>query len=320
MAGIFTEEASCELCGASAQEEQVATGWDFEYNTTHEEFRFVRCLRCGLIYLKDRPVPEAMPLIYPPHYYSYSEAERQHGLVGTLRSALEKNKIKVYLKLAGRERTSVFDIGCGDGRLLDIMRRACPETWEFSGIEISEKAAARAGGKGYRVIHGDFETQDLSGLGECFDFALMHQVIEHTRSPRNTLRKACSLLRPGGVISIETPDTRSWDRKLFGKRYWGGYHIPRHFYLFDKGSLCSLLRQEGFEIISCRALLSPVFWIHSLHNWLREKKAKERIISFFHYQNALLLSAAALIDALQITLSGTSSNMQILARKVGTAW
>jgi SAM-dependent methyltransferase len=195
------------------------------------------------------------------------------------------------------------------------MASACPATWEFAGIEVSEKAAARAREKGYGIMTGDFETAEVSGLGEPFDLALMHQVIEHTRSPRKAIQKARALLKNGGVISIETPDTESWDWMLFRKRYWGGYHTPRHFYLFSKGSLCRLLEEEGFEILSCKSLLSPVFWIHSLHNYLCERTTNNRIISFFHYRNPLLLSVATAIDVLQITFSERSSNMQVLARK-----
>jgi SAM-dependent methyltransferase len=250
MARMPTEEASCELCAGPVHYTTVAAGWDFEYNTTHEEFLLVRCARCGLIYLKERPAPEAMQVIYPPSYYSYSESEAQNDLAGALRSKMESGKIKVYLRLLGQGRRSVFDIGSGDGRLLDIMASVCPKTWEFSGIEISEKAAAKACAKGYGIIAGDFETADMSGLVESFDLALMHQVIEHTRSPRKAIQKARALLKKGGVISVETPDTDSWDWMLFGKRYWGGYHIPRHFYLFNKNSLCRLLEEEGFELMS----------------------------------------------------------------------
>jgi SAM-dependent methyltransferase len=296
---IPTEESQCELCASSGDGVPVAAGWDFEYNTTHEEFLFVRCARCGLIYLKERPAPEAMRVIYPPHYYSYVESKAQKSLVGAIRSKLERGKIRAYLGLLGEGKKSVLDIGCGDGRLLDIMASACPATWEFAGIEVSEKAAARAREKGYGIMTGDFETAEVSGLGEPFDLALMHQVIEHTRSPRKAIQKARALLKNGGVISIETPDTESWDWMLFRKRYWGGYHTPRHFYLFSKGSLCRLLEEEGFEILSCKSLLSPVFWIHSLHN----------------YRNPLLLSVATAIDVLQITFSERSSNMQVLARK-----
>ena len=59
----------------------------------------------------------------------------------------------------------------------------------------------------------------------------MNNLIEHVRNPVQELRKAGPLLKSGGVIFIETPNTDSWDFKFF-KRYWGG-SIPQdtHFYL-----------------------------------------------------------------------------------------
>ena len=60
---------------------------------------------------------------------------------------------------------------------------------------------------------------------------------------------------------IETPEIEGWDYHLFRKRYWGGYHIPRHFYLFNRATLTRLLREEGFEIVSVRSIPSPAFWV-----------------------------------------------------------
>ncbi|MFA6384974.1 MAG: methyltransferase domain-containing protein, partial [Candidatus Omnitrophota bacterium] len=138
-----------------------------------------------------------------------------------------------------------------------------------------------------------------------------------TRDPRGAIKKIHSLLRAHGVLSIETPDTDSWDFGLFKRRYWGGYHIPRHFYIFNKASLCLLLDQEGFEVISCKNMLSPVFWIHSARNFLIDNRRLKKFSVFFHYQNPFLLAVAACIDLIQVVLAAKSSNLQIVARKKG---
>lgn len=48
---IPKQNAHCELCGTNEDEQRISSGWDFEYETSFEEFTFVRCARCGLIYL-----------------------------------------------------------------------------------------------------------------------------------------------------------------------------------------------------------------------------------------------------------------------------
>src|SRR5262245_45613080 len=296
VAPLATEAAECELCGTARYAAPLATGWDFEYATSHQEFRIVRCSACGLVYLADRPVVEALAIIYPPNYYSFDESTRENRLVKAIRDRLERRKAVAYTTVLGRGPRDVLDVGCGDGRLLDILRRAGDGRWKLSGVEIGAGAASQARAKGYEVVHCDFEAVDLAAWRGRFDLILMHQVLEHTRSPRQAIQKVLSLLKPGGVFSIETPDTVSWDWALFRRRYWGGYHVPRHFYLFNKENLSTLLRQEGFDIVRQRSILSPVFWIHSVHNYLVDNPRMAGLGRFAHYQNPLLLAGATMID------------------------
>jgi SAM-dependent methyltransferase len=194
------------------------------------------------------------------------------------------------------------------------MKAFCPNSWTYSGIEIDTRAVEKARDKGYKILQGDLELENLTELKGQIDLLLMHQVLEHTRSPLTVINKVKKIIKDEGVISIETPDTDSWDRRIFYKRYWGGYHFPRHFYLFNKKTIRQLLEKTGFEIISIKSLPSPVFWIHSVHNYLIEHNM--RIAKYFHYQNPLLLAIATIIEIAQIGLAGKSSNMQILAKKV----
>ena len=315
-AGILaTELAQCELCGTAVHAAPLATGWDFEYATSHREFRIVRCAACGLVYLADRPVAEALPIIYPPNYYSFDESARENRLIKAARDRLERRKAAAYGRLLGPGPREVLDVGCGDGRLLDILRNHGDASWHLAGVEIGAGAAARARAKGYEVMHGNFESLDLTAWRGRFHLILMHQVLEHTRSPRLAIRAILELLKPGGIFSIETPDTDSWDATLFGRRYWGGYHIPRHFHLFNKPTLARLLDQEGFDIVSQRSILSPVFWILSVHNFLVDHPRVAQLGRFVHYQNPILLAGATIIDLAQIAGASRSSNLQVLARR-----
>ncbi len=309
-----TEAASCEICKTSQYECALTTGQDYEYATTEMFFSFVSCTRCHLVYIKNRPTPETLSIIYPQNYYAFSETKTQNPLVKLIRDFLEKKKSKQYIKYLKHALTSMCDIGCGDGRLLDLIQNSI-KPQKVYGVEIGDKAAKIALDKGYEVKCGNIEFLDLSMWSNKMDLVLMHQVLEHVRSPREVIRKVYTLLNPGGLFSIETPDTKSWDFKIFKKKYWGGYHIPRHFFLFNKYNIRVLLEQEGFEVVSCKSILSPVFWIHSVHNLLIDHPKLKKLSHFFHYQNPLLLMFSTFIELVQVVFFLQSSNQQVLAKK-----
>ncbi len=314
---IHCERPRCpyEACDPTMDRTAVAEGWDFEYGTTRREFTVVRCNRCGIIHLSSIPDEASLPVIYPSTYYSYAESASENPLVKCVRDFLERGKIRAFDRLVPDRPASVLDIGCGDGRLLDIFRRQAGNQWTLCGIEIGQRAADAAREKGYEVRTGTFEQGEISSWTDTFDLILLHQVLEHLHSPKEGIAKVRRMLKPGGILSIETPDTNAWDVNVFGKRYWGGYHIPRHFYLFTKTALRRLLEEQGFEIISSRSLLSPMFWVHSVHNYLTERPSLAWLGRWATAGNIPLLTLATVLDWLQIHTAGTSSNQQVLARR-----
>jgi SAM-dependent methyltransferase len=314
---VITEPPRCPFraCDPPADFAPVGSGWDFEYGTTLQDFTYARCPRCGVVVNTTLPVAQEMARIYPHDYYAFSDSKGGNALVTAVRNRLERAKVAEFRRLVGREAADIIDIGCGDGRLLDILAREAPAGWRYAGVEIGPEAAATAACKGYDVRPGDFDFLDLADWTSRFDLALMHQVIEHTRYPRETLDKVHALLRPGGILSIETPDLDAWDRRLFGDRYWGGWHIPRHFFMFDKKSLPALAEATGFEVVSMRSILSPVFWIHSIHNMVADSRPLQRFAPMIRATNPVLLAVATSIELVQTKLFGSSSNLQIILRK-----
>ena len=312
---VLPVEAARCLCGGDAPAQPIAHGRDYEYDSSPDEFPLLRCA-CGVTFIQPRPAEAAMPVIYPSNYYAYNEEGGERPLVKFFRDRVERVKVRRYERLLGRTTAEIVDVGCGDGRLLDILRRFGPAGWQLSGVEIGAGAAARAAGKGFAVRGGDFEALDLGDWSGRFDLALMHHVIEHTRDPRAAVRKVATLLRPGGLFSIETPETAGWDYDLFRDRYWGGYHIPRHFYLFNAPSLQRLLMEEGFEVVSSRSILSPAFWLFSWHNWLADRTWGRRWAPYVHPQNPLAIGAAAAIDFVQLIARRQTSNLQVIARRL----
>ena len=296
--------------------EVVGRGWDFEYDSTREEIELLQCGSCRLIFPKNIPVEAALPVIYPPHYYSFSETDRPNRVVMAVRGWMSRRKGATYKALVSTTSAEVVDIGCGDGRMLDVLKSSCPSGWRYYGLDWSAQAVERVRSKGYEGRSGDISQLELSDWDNKFDLALMHQLVEHVRDPRALLEKVRRILKPGGVLSVETPDINAWDFRLLSKRYWAGYHIPRHFYIFDKDNFSELAREVGFEVLSTKSLVNPVFWIHSIQSYFADKKFLRRFARFFHHQNVLMLALFTPVDILQTSLSKTSSNMQINLRRI----
>ena len=99
---------------------------------------------------------------------------------------------------------------------------------------------------GLKVHLGSIEELDLPE--NSFDLAFMIQTIEHVEKPEKVLSAVQKILKPGGKLVIVTDNTDSIDFKFFKDSYWGGYHFPRHWNLFNRKSLTKLAEKTGFEV------------------------------------------------------------------------
>jgi hypothetical protein len=99
----------------------------------------------------------------------------------------------------------------------------------------------------------------------------MNNLIEHVIDPIKEMNKAYSLLKRGGYILLETPNSDCWDYAITN-RYWGSLHVPRHTYLFSLSSIELLAKKTGFRIINKKYLLNTDNWALSIQNYLQSSK------------------------------------------------
>lgn len=305
---IATEPGACALCGGTTGV-PLARGYDFEYLTTRQEFTFWRC-PCGGVYLNPRPAPSALSRIYPSSYYSYDFAKKLGPFVMRFKALTERAKVREYDPYL-RAGARVLDIGCGDGHLLRQIGDASAYPLVLEGVELPGDAADAARTHGIRVHTGRIEEVELPA--RAFDLVIMNQLIEHVRDPVEVLQRVAASLAPSGHLFIETPNLDSLDARLFRRRYWGGYHLPRHFHLFDTQALARLVERAGLGVVAHRPLVCPQFWIISVQNWLKTRGATrlaERVVSPF---NPLLLAPVTVVEMVQKRLWWTS-NQQLVSR------
>jgi SAM-dependent methyltransferase len=303
-------EARCGLCGADDFREE-ATGFDFEYATAANAFRFVRCRICDHCYLNPRPSSDDLGVIYPDDYYAYEIDSG--GLVAQLRRRWEGGKVRLYRKLLGSGPRRLLDVGCGNGRFLQLLRDFGAREWTLVGTEFDTAAAAECAERGFETHVARVE--DFRGGDATFDGVIMLQLIEHVDDPGRICERVFELLRPGGCLIIETPNLAGADYRIFSGRWWGHYHFPRHWNLFSTAAIRRLLEDRGFEIERCEYLISTSAWTISLHNYFLDRGYPDRFVRFFHFKNPLLLGIFVVVDWLRSSLGMQTSNQRIVARK-----
>jgi 2-polyprenyl-3-methyl-5-hydroxy-6-metoxy-1,4-benzoquinol methylase len=226
--------------------------------------------------LSPRPTAETLPYYYPEdEYYSFQIVpenlpRKLGGLKGLMREAVlsrhgypcdETLPLKLVRPIATRlffERATyglgeklpryveggrALDIGCGSGRLLNLLKIL---GWDVRGVEMSETAAATAK-KMFDIDVFVGALEDCPFEKHSFDFINMSHVIEHFPDPLMVMKCVSSLLKPGGIVYIETPNIlgSASSRSL---SIWYPTESPRHLFLFNPENLTSLVERAGLAV------------------------------------------------------------------------
>lgn len=308
--GLHLEPACCCVCD-SDDVEPLAVGEDFEYGTSADTFLAVRCTGCGLVYLRLRPAASDLPRVYPPHYHAFDFSPARYGMAYKVRRRLEARRLLRFCRGLPVD-ARILDVGCGDGFHLKILREFGSPTWTLEGADTSERAVSAARQAGLRVHHGTI--QSLLGAREPYDMALLIATIEHVFDPREVLSAVRELLKPGGRVVVVTDNAASWSFHLFKKRHWGGYHFPRHLYLFDPETIRRLGKRVGLEVECIGTMMSPVNWVYSVRNTLVDWSGPTWLVERFSLAAPVSLGAFTVFGSLQ-QLMGRGELLQAVLRR-----
>jgi SAM-dependent methyltransferase len=142
----------------------------------------------------------------------------------------------------------LLDIGCGTG---DFLVHAQQAGWEVAGVELSERAAAHARGRGLDVRTGALADQEFHP--DSFDVATVWDVLEHLPQPRLELMAVRCLLKPGGMLVVRVPNVRAQIMRMYATKVLGkpgGAHLQADLHLnhFTPRTLTLLLERSGFAV------------------------------------------------------------------------
>jgi 2-polyprenyl-3-methyl-5-hydroxy-6-metoxy-1,4-benzoquinol methylase len=300
----------CPLC-RSTQGILFAVAEDIEYFTSTEQFRFIHCGGCDVLFISPM-LHDRLREIYPERYYSFKPGNA--GVAQKAKAILDRRMFRGLLRSIPGPSLAVLDVGGGTGWLLDLVRTSDPRPMSTQVVDIDPDAKEAAEQAGHRYFLGPIEKFESE---QTYDLILMLNFIEHVRQPDEILAKARRLLSPGGVLLIKTPNFTSLDVRIFRHRSWGGYHTPRHFVLFNRNSFARLAGAQGLRVASFSYTQGAPFWTVSVLNELRRAGlatvSRERP-SIYHPLVSLLQLIFAGVDFLRRPFGPLSQMFFVLER------
>jgi SAM-dependent methyltransferase len=232
-------EITCNLCGAH----------DARVLFRKDSTDFLQCRQCGLEWVHPLPDMDKMRELYssPKYYntdnisqYGYSEYVRNKHLYVNLFN----RRLDELLLYTGGKRGRLLDVGCATGTLLELARL---RGWDVNGVDISEYATGIA--RDYYcldVFTGELRDAEY-GEGQ-FDVVVMDDLIEHVADPAALVRESRRILRPGGILTVNTPNRSGLWHLLMGRR-WFHYRQMEHTFFFSPTVMTDLLERDGFKVL-----------------------------------------------------------------------
>ncbi len=209
-------------------------------------FSVFQCPNCMAGHTAPPASASELASYYVPGYASHEQVSESR--ISRLALLAKRVHVRAILRSLPLESAllggtgTALDVGCGRGDLAAGLVRLA---WRVSGVEVSRQAAEIARSRGV-VIEG--ETLSSATLpSETYDLVIFRHSLEHLPDPVANLRRANAAMRHGGRLVVSVPNFDSWQRRLFGSR-WFHLDVPRHRFHFTPIALATAVQSAGFSI------------------------------------------------------------------------
>ena len=182
---------ACPVCGEN----------DYGIYCVKDNFVHKRCTACDLVYVDPRLNQEATVAFYNSDVNEIYNEEKFHGIAENAPDNLENLKNYGLLKKHVRDAKGkkLLEIGPGKGTFL---AKAASEGFEVYAIELNKLLIENLKKTTENIYDKDILELDLPK--DFFDVIYFRDVMEHIPNMKPFLQKVADILKPGGIVFIDT--------------------------------------------------------------------------------------------------------------------
>jgi len=231
----------------------------FDDSSLANTFNVVCCVQCGLVFCNTPSSQDDYDRFYEKYFYSSAYLDRK--------TTVDEEKylsqiLSVLLPYLTDKNASIFDIGCGIGRLLETLRTL--DYKNLYGIDPSPSCVDLLNKyEGMQAKIGSVAKIPFDSIKA--EVIILSHIMEHVIDLPLALQSINSKLSEGGLIYVEVPDAIRYEA-------FNGFSPLRFFYLqhvihFDQSHLCNLFVGNGYQKVKSGhhlrvegELLMPCVW------------------------------------------------------------
>lgn len=241
------------------------------------KYLYYQCENCLTLFLSPTPTKKELDLYYQ-NSFSYSAGATNESQIRKRAKVILSN-----LKHLHPTGERLLDIGSGFGYFLDEAQLIGLKP---TGIEPSSKLSAVT--VKYLTVTKNITFEEFYEQNkgkQKFDFITLIHVIEHVPNPKRFIKQAVDLLKPNGILFIETPNI---DSHLFyaEKKSYTFLTPPDHIWIFSRESfkqITSKLKSISLTKLSTYTLQEHVMGI--LKKKLQVTNYKSQINNKYQIKN-----------------------------------
>ena len=231
---------------------------DFCVRANKEGIRVVRCFNSFILKNEDK---------YAHLFNGKSDKEKDLILKKWKCDIDYCNKPRIELidmiKKDEKNHFKVLELGCAMGSTLNAIKRKWNNV-DIYGIEYDSNVV-RIGSGTTNIIQGDVENMVIPFEKHQFDYIICADVLEHLRSPEETLKRFMPYLKDDGYFLISVPNIRFYGiiemLSIYGRFDYADSGIldKTHLRFFTKETAREMIENAGLKVIEIKKKYNGTF-------------------------------------------------------------